>query len=71
MSLGFTRQMLGAMYVHLMLIGDHSPPPITLLSVVSELFSGISSVSPYQYHDKMCEVVYRTRVVHCPGGLYA
>jgi len=28
-----------------MLVGDHSPLPITLLSVVSELFSGISSVS--------------------------
>jgi len=28
-------------------------------------------VSPYQYHGKTCEVLYRTRVAHCPGGLYA
>jgi len=59
------------MYVRLLLAGDHSPLPITLPSVVSELFSGISSVSPCQYRDKMCEVLYITRVVHCPRGLYA
>ena len=37
--------MLGAMYIRLLLVGDHSPLPISLLSAVSELFSGISSVS--------------------------
>ena len=38
-------QMLVAMYVRLLLVGDHSPLPITLPSAVSELFSDISSVS--------------------------
>ena len=45
MPLGFTRQTLGATYIRLLLTGDHSPLPITLLSAVSELFRGISSVS--------------------------
>ena len=45
-QLGFTSpQTLGAMYICLLLAGDHSPLPITLLSAVSELFSGILSVS--------------------------
>jgi len=45
MPLGFTRQTLGATYVCLLLAGDRSPLPITLLSAVSELFSGILYVS--------------------------
>ena len=48
--LGFTRQTLGATYVRLQLVGDHSPLPITLPSAVSELFSGISSMSLHPGH---------------------
>ena len=35
--LEFTCQMLGATYVCLLLAGNHSPLPITLLSAVTEL----------------------------------
>jgi len=41
----FTTCVHPTMYVCLLLVGDHSPLPITLPSVVSELFSGILSVS--------------------------
>ena len=69
MPLEFTRQTLGATYVRLLLVGNHSPLPIPLPSAVSELFSGISSVSLHihtdQYRDK---TFHRTRVTHCPGA---
>jgi len=60
--------MLGATYARLLLAGDHSPLPITLLSAVSELFSGISSVSFHISTATKCEVLNRTHVVHLSGG---
>ena len=65
MPLGFTHQMLAATYVRLQLAGDHSPLPIPLPSALSELFSGISSVSLH-ISTATCELLPRTRVTHCP-----
>ena len=74
MPLEFTRQTLGATYLRLLLACDHSPLPIPLLSAVSELFSGISSVSLHiGTMTKRVKLLHRTRVTHCPGagGSYA
>jgi len=68
--LGFTRQMLGATYVHLLLAGNHSPLPTPLPSVVSELFSGISSVSLHistVTNVWSCFIEHVLRIVPGPG----
>ena len=67
--LGFTRQTLGATYVHLLLAGDHSPLPITLPSAVSELFSGISSVSLHISTATKCVKCFIEHVLHIVPGV--
>jgi len=42
--------------------------PIPLPSAVSELLSGISSVSPYSTATERVKLLHRARVTHCPGA---
>ena len=57
------------MYVRLLLASDHSPLPITLLSAVSELFSGILSVSLHISSVTKREKCFIEHVLHIVPGV--